>query len=195
MRSWWTMLEEDLLRTLREKFGEALVKRSLELADGGVRLDKDHRMINPGKGIFRDFGVASIQRSESKVEFDLEELSPRCMSCGLSKGTVCHHNLAVLISANRQGFLPDEGIERMAGSLYGLRERGAEAARRLCPNCHRPLDITAQVICPKCGRGVCRDCYRVEDKMCSKCYDIQVLGNKPKAGLGDVLKGLFSRKG
>ena len=189
------MLEEDLLTALRQKFGEPLVEKALDLVDGGIRLDRDHRMINPGRGIFKDFGVASISRSESKVEFNLEQPSPQCMSCGLSRGTVCHHNLAVLISANRQAFMPDDSIQKMADSLYGVRERGAEAARRLCPNCRRPLDITSQVICPKCGRGVCRDCYRPDDKMCSKCYDREVLGNKPKAGLGEVFKGLFSRRG
>jgi len=188
------MEEEELLSLLREKFGDALVKRGLELADGGVRLDRDHRMINPGKGVFRDFGMASIQRSESKVQFDLESLVPQCMSCGLSAGTVCHHNIAVLIAANRQEFLTDEQVRKMSGSIFGVRERGAQAARRVCPNCKQPLEITSQVICPKCGRGVCRDCYMSEQGMCNKCYDINVMGNKPKAGLGDVLGGLFRKK-
>ena len=188
------MDEEELLGPLREKFGEALVKKGLELADGGIRLDRDHRMINPGKGEFKDFGMASIQKSESKVQFDFDRLSPHCMSCGLSPGTVCHHNLAVLIAANRQEFLSDADVRRMSESIFGLRERGAQAARRVCPNCKQPLEITSQVICPKCGRGVCRDCYMKQQGMCNKCYDINVMGNKPKASLGDVLGSLFSRK-
>ena len=179
---------------MREKFGDALVRRGKDLAEGGVRLDRDHRMINPGKGVFRDFGMASIQRSESKVQFDLESLVPQCMSCGLSAGTVCHHNIAVLIAANRQGFLSDEQVRKMSGSIFGVRERGAQAARRVCPNCKQPLEITSQVICPKCGRGVCRDCYMGEHGMCNRCYDINVMGNKPKVGLGNVLSGLFRRK-
>jgi hypothetical protein len=186
--------EEELLGILREKFAEAVVKRGLELADGGVRLDRDRRMLNPGKGVFGDFGVASISRSESKVEFDFSSLSPQCMSCGLSRGTVCHHAIATLIAAGRQGFLSDEEIRKMSEGLYGLRDRGSEGARRVCPNCRNALEVTSQIICPKCGRGVCGDCFRVEDQMCSKCHEMNVLGKKPKVGFGSVLKSLVSRK-
>lgn len=191
------MEEAELLQLLKDKFGELPVQRGLELAEGGVRFDKDHRMINPGKGLFKDFGVASISKSESKLEFDFDALSPQCMSCGLSRGTICHHAVATLIAANRQEFLDDGQIRRMVGELYGVRDRGAGAARRVCPNCRRPLEVTSQVICPKCGRGVCRDCYRREDGMCTKCYDVKVLGKKPEGGssIGDILKGFFGRKG
>lgn len=188
------MDEEELLRLLEEKFGEALVKRGLDLVEGGVRLDKDRRMINPGKGIFRDFAVASISRSESKVEFDLEALSPQCLSCLLSRGTVCHHNVATLIAANREEFLSNDQVRKMLDSLFGVRDRGVQGARRVCPNCGKPLEITSQMICPKCGRGVCRDCYRKDHGMCSKCYERNVLGVKPQTSLVDVLKSLFSRR-
>jgi len=186
--------EGDLLGLLRERFGDPLVKRGLDLAAGGVRLEKDHRMTDPGKGIFKDYGIASISRTETKVEFELDSLSPRCFSCGLAKGTICHHTIATLVAANRQGFLADDEIRRMVESLFGITERGADVARRVCPNCRRPLDIPSQIVCPKCGRAVCSDCYRKEDGMCSKCYDITVIGKKPKAGLGDVMKTLFRRK-
>jgi len=167
----------------------------LELASGGVRLEKDHRMVRAagGKMGFRDFGVASISRTESKVEFDFESLTPQCRACPLSSGAVCRHNLATVIAANQQGFLTDEEVRKMATSLYGVRERGAQVARRVCPNCGKPLDVNTQIVCPKCGRAVCPDCFVKEYGMCTKCYERTVLGKKPKAGLGDSVKALFSR--
>ena len=191
------MDEEDLLQKLQGRFGEAVVQRGKELAEAGVRLDKDHRMINPGKGLFKDYGVASIFRSESKVEFDFESLVPRCLSCGLTPGTICHHVVAALIAANRQGFLNDEQIQKMTSSLFGVRERSAAVARRVCPICHRPLDISTQIVCPKCGRAVCPDCFIKDQGMCKACYERTVLRKKPEGGgLLDAIKsglGLFGR--
>lgn len=189
------MEEGELLSLLKEKFGDSLVERGLGLANGGVRLNKDHRMVRAGGGKmgFKDFGVAAISRSESKVEFDFESLSPQCQSCLLARGTICHHIIATLIAANREAFLSDDDITSMAKSLFGVRDRGSQVARRICPNCGKALDVNAQIVCPKCGRAVCRDCYRKEDGMCSKCYEIKVLGKKPSAGLGDSIKTLWSR--
>ena len=192
------MDEEELLQRLRERFGDAVVQRGKELADAGVRLDKDHRMINPGMGIFKDYGVASIFRTESKVEFEFESLVPRCLSCGLTPGTICHHVVATLIAANRQGFLADEQIKKMSSSLLGVRERSAAEARRVCPICHRPLDISSQIVCPKCGRAVCPDCFKRDQGMCTACYERIVLGKKPGGGgILDALRsgfGLLGRK-
>ncbi len=186
--------EGELLSLLKQRFGEDLVRRGLDLATGAIRLEKDHRLTDPGRGIFRDYGVASISRTESKVEFDLNALSPRCLSCGLAAGTICRHTIATLIAVNRQGFLPDDGIRRMVESSYGVAERGSDVARRVCPNCRKPLDIPSQIVCPKCGRGVCAECFRKEDRMCTKCYDMIVLGKKPKSGFVDVMKTLFRMK-
>ena len=113
------MEEGELLRLLKEKFGDSLVERGLGLANGGVRLNKDHRMVRAGGGKmgFKDFGVAAISRSESKVEFDFESLSPQCQSCLLARGTICHHIIATLIAANREAFLSDDDITKMAKSL------------------------------------------------------------------------------
>ncbi len=187
------MEETSLINALKERFGDTVVGRGTQLADGGVRLSRDHRMTNPAKGTFGDYGVAAISRSESKVEFDLESLQTQCLSCGLARGTICHHVVAVLVAANRQSFLTDDELRKMIGSLYGVRERGSQVARRICPSCRKPLEITSQIVCPKCGRAVCRDCYLREEGMCSKCHDVKVHG-KPKVGLGEVLKGFIGKK-
>ena len=189
------MREDELLSLLRAKFKEPRIQEGLKLADAGVRLTKDHTMVDAGKGKFKDVGIASIYRTESKVELDLASLSPRCLSCGLSRGAVCRHNISLVIAANRQGFLPDEDIHKLVGGLYETKDKGAELATRVCPSCRRPLEVTSQVVCPNCGRAVCPDCYRNQDRMCARCYDVKVLGKRfmpagVKAGAKDVLRPL-----
>ncbi len=189
------MREDELLSLLRAKFKEPRIQEGLKLADAGVRLQKDHTMVDAGKGKFKDVGVASISRTESKVELDLGSLSPRCLSCGLSRGAVCKHNIAVVIASNRQGFLPDEDIRKLVGALYMAGDKGAELAGRVCPSCRKPLEVTAQAVCPSCGRAVCPDCYRKQDRMCASCYDVKVLGKRVmpagmRAGARDILKPL-----
>lgn len=189
------MEEGELLDILRDKSSEASVERGLSLANGGVRLEKDHRMVRGKGGIqaFKDFGVASISRTESKVEFRMDSPVPKCGVCPLSAGAICHHLIAAVIAINRQGFLDDDALKTMVEGMYRAEDRGSSAAMRVCPNCKKPLDINAQVICPECGRGVCRNCYREEDRMCTKCYKIKVLGERPQGGLLDSIKGFFSR--
>ncbi len=191
------MEEEELLSLLRGRFEDQVIDKGLRLADGGVKLEKDHRMVRQENGTmgFNDFAAASISKSETKVEFSMDSTKPGCKACPQPPGTICPHVVATIIAANRQGFLADEQLKNIVSSLSTINERGASAARRVCPNCGQPLDINSQKICPECGRGVCPDCYRSEDSLCTKCYKIKVLGEKPEADLLGSIKNFFSRFG
>jgi len=180
---------------LKSKFGEDLVREGLRLADAGVFFRKDRIMVDPGKGRFKDIGTASVSKTESKVEFDPESLSTRCLSCGPSAGGVCQHKLAVAVACNRQGFLTDDMIIRLIDTLHGPAKEGSRLSARICPNCKGPLDVASQIICPSCGHAVCPNCYRPGNRMCSRCYEVEFEGKRfmPvgfRAAAKDVLRPL-----